>query len=329
MNLKNLSDDVLLQEVERLCAEERQTLTLLLHHLREVDRRRLYATLKYPSIFEYAVKKLGYSEDQAYRRIAAMRMLRELPEIEGKINSGALSLSNLGLANNFFNKEKQWTQKDFTKNDKLEVLEKLSNQSRRDAEKIILAMSSNPLQFREERQKPISTEMIELTFIVTAEVRDKVQKLKGLLAHKHPHLSTGELLEKLSDLGLEKWDRVAAYQHKDNKQTQQNEDDSKRHENKQNHEDSQNSENPISDQALLEIKKRSINQAALRRQVWRRDKGQCQNCGSSYALEIDHILPKAKGGEDTAENLRLLCRSCNQRSAIKHFGAHKMDQYLS
>ncbi|NUM89448.1 MAG: HNH endonuclease, partial [Bdellovibrionales bacterium] len=49
---------------------------------------------------------------------------------------------------------------------------------------------------------------------------------------------------------------------------------------------------------------------------------------SRYALEIDHRVPRAHGGTSTPENLRLLCRSCNQRAAIQAFGLRKMEPHL-
>ena len=64
------------------------------------------------------------------------------------------------------------------------------------------------------------------------------------------------------------------------------------------------------------------------RLAWERDHGRCTNCGSEHALEIDHIIPKAMGGGSEIENLRLLCRTCNQRAAIAKFGQAKMDKYL-
>jgi len=69
-------------------------------------------------------------------------------------------------------------------------------------------------------------------------------------------------------------------------------------------------------------------QAEVRRQVWRRDRGQCSNCRSTFALEIDHVLPRAVGGPLTVENARLLCRACNQRAAIEYFGLVKMTGHL-
>jgi hypothetical protein len=37
----------------------------------------------------------------------------------------------------------------------------------------------------------------------------------------------------------------------------------------------------------------------------------CCYCGSDKNLSIDHLIPKAKGGIDDAENMIWACRSCN------------------
>ncbi len=66
---------------------------------------------------------------------------------------------------------------------------------------------------------------------------------------------------------------------------------------------------------------------ALRRLVWERDGGRCTFVGSSghrceatRQLELDHIVPVAKGGRTTYDNLRLLCRAHNQFEAERVFG---------
>lgn len=54
---------------------------------------------------------------------------------------------------------------------------------------------------------------------------------------------------------------------------------------------------------------------AIKEAVWERDKGKCQQCGERdhMLIEYDHVVPISRGGEGTAENLQLLCRSCNRR----------------
>jgi len=102
MNLNSMKDHEILHKIKTLVQDERKLLTQILHHLRVVERRKLFSDLECQSLFEYCVKELGYSEGQAGRRIQAMRLLKEIPEIEDKIKTGKLSLSNLSQAQAYF-----------------------------------------------------------------------------------------------------------------------------------------------------------------------------------------------------------------------------------
>jgi hypothetical protein len=71
---------------------------------------------------------------------------------------------------------------------------------------------------------------------------------------------------------------------------------------------------------------------AVRRQVVERDGWQCgyvspagRRCESRWMLEFDHIHEFARGGESTADNVRLLCRAHNQWAAECTYGAGFMD----
>ncbi len=60
--------------------------------------------------------------------------------------------------------------------------------------------------------------------------------------------------------------------------------------------------------------------AALnRRAVFARDGGRCQYCGDN-ADSIDHVVPRAKGGPHTWENVVAACRPCNvtKRDRLLH-----------
>src|SRR5690606_13379971 len=65
MNLKAMTDKELHQNGLHLPTKEREALTAMLHHLREVERRHLYSSLSYSSLHRYAVAEYGYSDDQA------------------------------------------------------------------------------------------------------------------------------------------------------------------------------------------------------------------------------------------------------------------------
>jgi hypothetical protein len=67
--------------------------------------------------------------------------------------------------------------------------------------------------------------------------------------------------------------------------------------------------------------------AAVRREVWKRDGGRCQwplasggVCGSRLRPELDHVIPQARGGASTIDNLRVLCRAHNDLAARLAFG---------
>jgi hypothetical protein len=91
-NLKSLSDSDLELQIKSLVAQERAVLTRILDHLREVEDRKLHLKRGCGSLFDYATRELGYSEASAARRIDAMRLLRQIPEVRDKIAAGSLSL---------------------------------------------------------------------------------------------------------------------------------------------------------------------------------------------------------------------------------------------
>ncbi len=49
-----------------------------------------------------------------------------------------------------------------------------------------------------------------------------------------------------------------------------------------------------------------------RRAVFARDEWTCQYCGAA-AENLDHVLPRSRGGEHTWENVVAACRRCNSR----------------
>jgi hypothetical protein len=268
MKLSHLTDKTLLSETQQLAQQYRSVTTKLLHHLREIDDRKLYSDRGYGSLFNYVVQELGFSESSASRRIAAMRLLRDIPELEEKIESGDLTLTHLGKAAIAFRKE-QVTDLGFKK----EVLACIENTSTKTCEKALAEIVS-PQSFKTPRghdyeDLPLSHEAVR-----------RLETLRGLLAHHK--LSTDELVIKIFDLAI---DGVRRKKFKTS-----------------------------STLAPIESAGRYV-PAGLRKAVFERDQC-CQKCGSDYALELDHVVALSLGGKTNLENLRLLCRNCNQRARI-------------
>lgn len=313
MNLKFLKDQVLLIQIKQLVYCERQLLTKILHHLREVERRKLFSDLGYQSLFEYAVKELKYSEGQAGRRIQAMRLLKEFPEIESKIETGKLNLSNLSQAQSYFREvQKQLPQKQMSSAKKMKVLESLENKSARDGQKVLLQLQPQKT-LPKERERIITETHTEVSFVITQELKNMIEELRSLLGSKGAKMSLAELVTYMTGVSIEKLKAKKFGK----KRTQNRVTDKVL--------PSETSKTPASELHHSKNPRKILR--AIQHKIWYRDKGKCTQCGSQRNLNIDHIKPVALGGDSQPENLRILCFHCNQRKAIKIFGVDSMRRH--
>lgn len=200
MKLNSLSDSSLLEQTKTLVAEERNLTTQVLWHFAEIQKRRLYAQQGYGSLFEYAVKVLGYSEAAAGRRIAAMRLLVQVPEVEESVKSGALNLSTLSSVHHFLKEKESPT----SHAEKLELLQSLEGKSRRECEKQLASLC--PAAPPAERERVISPELTEIRFVADEALMEKLQKIRELDAHVQADPSYLELFHRMADLALKKLD---------------------------------------------------------------------------------------------------------------------------
>jgi 5-methylcytosine-specific restriction endonuclease McrA len=322
----------------------------ILHHLREIYRRRLFAMRGFSSLFDYATRELGYSAAAAQRRISAMHLLAELPEMEDKIKSGDLSLTHVAQAQKLFNTEKKLNHP-IAPAEKKAILESLTLKSTREAEQILLTHSSQPVQ----AQKPdhicaITPTESEMRLIADQELLDKLERVKGLIAHTHPNPTLCDLFKAMADIAIEKLEPKRP-QHKANPPAPLGPIEpqakplpavpAKA--------------NPISGAGVDQLTKRAqpaetLNSVsmrskttasrfiptAIRREVYHRDQGRCQYrdpqsgriCHSQYKLQLDHTHPFALGGAHTTQNLQLLCAAHNRTRALQTYGEKKMARYL-
>ena len=75
--------------------------------------------------------------------------------------------------------------------------------------------------------------------------------------------------------------------------------------------------------------------AAVRRAVWARDQGRCAfigadgRCAENAFLEFHHVVPYARGGVATVENIQLRCRAHNAYESELVFGAREKTERRS
>ena len=105
--LKRLSNYKLLSQTKTLVQKERKLNIFILQHLQEIELRKLYLEKGFSSLFDYAVRELGYSSGAAYRRIKAMRLCRDIPETKAQIELGKLNLSTASKLQSFFERQNE------------------------------------------------------------------------------------------------------------------------------------------------------------------------------------------------------------------------------
>jgi 5-methylcytosine-specific restriction endonuclease McrA len=263
-------------------------------------------------LFEYAVQALGYSEAAAGRRIAAMRLLVEVPEIEPALHKGEVSLSTLSTIQHFIQRKEE----PVSREEKKELVFALQGRSRRECEKE-LARLDPVAALPSEKERVLSPTQTEIRFVADDSLMDKLKSIRELDAHVQSNPSYLELFHRMADLVLKELDPAAKKVTPPAELNSSVEKDSK-----------------------VELAKTHSSNArtvpaALKRAVWTRDQGRCtyhspdgRRCSSRFALEIDHRKPLALGGKTELSNLRLLCRAHNQQQAIALLGRRVMGLYL-
>ena len=90
----------LFQETKELVKKEKHYTALILKNLCEIERQKLYCELKYPTLFKYLIRELGYTESEANVRVGAVRLMMKAPDkVEEKIKAGDLSLTSAAAIN--------------------------------------------------------------------------------------------------------------------------------------------------------------------------------------------------------------------------------------
>lgn len=203
-DFRTLPKEELLSQTRNLVDQEREVTLKLIEALREIERRMLYADLGYASLFEFCIKHLSLSEGSAQRRIAAMRLVRDLPEVKRSLETGSLSLTNAAKLHSVFQAKKKQRQ-ELKAPAKIEVLNQVMGLTQRECESKLYELLPEAVKAtRQERERVISQDAVELKLVVSGELHRKLLRLKELLSHTVPDGSYVKILERLTDQEIEK-----------------------------------------------------------------------------------------------------------------------------
>jgi hypothetical protein len=150
--------------------------------------------------------------------------------------------------------------------------------------------------------EPLDAERVRLHVTVSRRLLAKVEALKEDLARGGPALSSAAVLEACVDLMWARRDRRRGL--------------------------------VVKPSATVRRSKPGAVPAHVRRTAWLRAGGRCEwkfesgeRCGCETRLEVDHVVPRARGGPSTIDNVRILCRSHNDLAARLAFGDAWMDRF--
>ena len=320
MNLKYLSNVELHLQTQKTAEKERLTTIELLWHLRENEKRMLYSQMGFRDLKEYCVKELKLSEGSAWRRISAMRLLKKMPITESKIKSGDLNLTQIAMARTHFRNVKP------SMNQKLEILASLENQSTRQSERILAERKPEDHVLKPAViEKPLRGQKLEVTLVLDESLQNELEEIQILLGKPYTKLELFKMLaqEKLQSLKKELNKKKNAHLNvmKVDLETKRSAQPAL-------------SETPQTQRPQIK-NSRYVSRYDLK-EVENRDQHRCQftetatgrQCTARLNLQVEHILPLAKGGQNTANNLQLLCANHNKLRAVQHFGVLKMKTFM-
>jgi 5-methylcytosine-specific restriction endonuclease McrA len=363
--LQTLSDSKLLSGIQALNDRERKIRLTVLFHLREIDKRRLYLPLGYNSLFEFCTRHLGYSRSSAYRRIEAARCIGRFPEAAVMLLTGELNLSVLTLISGIITKvnikdilslvggksyrdaevavamykpieTKAWdrvkpvcvfekkTAPDFEADSGIQNFDNSLNvetDSVTQSSGNSLNVETNSVKDAGSGKKTADVTLkqkFKLEFMVDPAFMKKLEKVKSRLSRKYPG---GINFEMLFNIIMEEYlERHSP----DNKIERRKTHESNKQRLKTT---SQGKQNRINNTRNIP--------AAIRDKIYKRDGGRCtfvgengKRCNSTWNLEIDHIVPFARGGNNSPGNLRLLCAKHNFMEAARTYGKDFMGKFI-
>jgi hypothetical protein len=190
-------------QLMKLVVNERKLTHEILKYIASFYKYQGYLQLGYSSIIHYLTKHLGYSDDQAYRRWQAAKLLLQVPEVGENLTQGELNLSQAAKVQKAFELAAKESEKVLSKEQKQAVIAKLKNKSNFETEKL-LAENLHIKPDSQDRVKPQADKTVRLDVQLTEAQYEKFKMIKGLISHQIPDQKAGDILEAVFDFFIDK-----------------------------------------------------------------------------------------------------------------------------
>ncbi len=243
-SLSGLPDQVLLAHTRSLVLHEQALQLAVLDHLREIHARHLHLRLGFSSLFDYAVRELGYSEGAAWRRIKAMRLCSDTAGTRERLQDGSLTLSAAAQLQNTFDLLQRTATAAADPGSapaapellpggtgtapeagasgagaaaparpvpaldaaqRQELVAQASGKSTREVKQLLAGVAPE-LARPADRMRALGEDRWELKVVIDSACQCGIEQLRALLSHVDPHLTLGQLVERLVQDGLQRYD---------------------------------------------------------------------------------------------------------------------------
>jgi hypothetical protein len=316
-----------------LIREEAKATRQVLLHLMEIERREIHLARGFKSLHEFAVEVLGYSDGSAARRVAAMRLMRDIPETAEQLVQGTLTLETMSTLQKHFNDTKP------SKELRTALVNQAQNLSKRELEKKLGKPEATAVYLKPELVRKLGE--LKLVFGMTS-----LERIIEKLADQA--LAQAKLKEQkqIAKLERERMSSETTDQEKNalgrasSREAQKNEGQLTPPPEQQHgrqaapppeQQPARNSTPPPEQQVPIPTSNRDPAVTAtanrsryvrllMRRHLIQRDQARCmyvdplskRGCSETRHLEFDHMQPFSRGGNTTQENLRVLCANHNR-----------------
>lgn len=332
--------------------------------LAEVDQRKLYLEKGYSSLFTYLVRCFNFCETAAAQRKAACQLMLRFPVIEGMLRQGEIHLTALHLLARHFtdanhakvlmscrHKSRHWIERYI-----LETFQVATNRPKHDSIRPLAPVSMTPpthkcekniaasdlgvpLRFTVKREStsnvPTSTiqspnptvlgepslpKFLRLGVTIDDDTLKDLERAKEILGVK----DLGIVIRSALKVYLKKIDPLFVKKPKTESNVR-----------RKNQAEKAAKMEPADQVSVSPTPSRYI-RVAQKKEVHREHGGQCAFVGSSglrcierRRLQVDHCVPLALGGANSAENYRLLCPAHNLSEARRVFGAEFINRKIA
>lgn len=332
MNLKSLNDTQLINDASTAVAAERRITAETIKYFFEINRRRLHLKMGYDSLFTMLRKHFGYCEPTAQLRKNAVMLMRDVPEVIDKIESGEMPVTVAANIQSFLYSEKR-SERPYSLEAKIELIETCAGKSVRDVQKEFVRR--NPEIEKREVVRATNENQIRVSHSLSNEVEAKLQRIKLLWSHVDPNMTREQLLDRMAEITLEQIDPLRKAARANRRKLRGAEREAKLDsgsrviEKEQTDEPSQtaNKKEPLRapevprSRYVSQIDRHSVHNANPQGACEFVDSKSGRRCESKFQLQVDHVVPHSQGGANGAANLRIFCGAHNRFAWASRGGA--------